>query len=249
MTILSPVKSAATPFDAYDQVYQVFHDRRMSGISAEHAEMVQDLLPSQAEFAKALVPALNFHLHPALPFFVSLLVLREQLQNGKHGTMAPLQVSRMPLSVIAEQNGRLVRYLTPVIALARISWLTANMAMKNRLLLEPIYRDFGVEVLTTCTCSGLMTHAGMGKDVLESSLVRRQDEMRSATDRLAIPVYSVTSLDQIPTSNADLTAHEIESFGLMEKMLDAMASRPSLPLESDILAQLRSLRADVLPAQ
>ena len=226
-----------------DPLYQVQHDPRMAQIGAEHIEMIARRLPRQAEFARTLLAPLSDNLHSPLPFLTSLVVLREQLMNGEYGTMAPMAAVRMPLSVLAEVNGTMQRYLTPAIALARQSWLTIDMAQKNRQQLQAIYATFGVDVVTTCCCGIVMTAAGMGQTVLNSELVKLQDHVRSAADRLAVPVHHVSSLRAIPGENAEITPHEATSFALLENLLNEMATVQIQPDEATILADFRRLRA------
>ena len=239
---LALVKTEFNAIAANDPLYQVEQDVRMGAVNEAQIGVIETLYPDQADFARALIPALNFHLNPPLPILASLVVLRRQLQAGNFGVMAPMQAVRMPLSILSDVNGRLQRFLTPVIALARQSWLTFNMAMKNRPLVQDVCTAYGIQYLTTCCCSLLVTHAGMGEEVLNSTIVRKQDYVRSAADRLAAPVNLVSSLDQIEGLNADLTSHEVDSFNRIEALLDQMAQTPTPISEDSIRTALKELR-------
>lgn len=228
---------------ANDPLYQVMHDRRMSGIAPVHLDIIARHYPQQAEFARALYPALSFHLHAPLPYIASLVVLRQQFMDGKYGTMKQVRAVRMMLSILAEKNGKLQRYLTPIIALARQSWLTINMAMKNRAGIEQVCRDYGVELVTMCCCSISLTRLGDKEAVLNSGLVRLQDHVRSAADRLAVPVHVVSDFSHIPQDNAELTVDEIETYARLEDLLNHLAEHQSVPDAAVILADFRRLQA------
>lgn len=225
----------------HDSLYQIQHDPRMGDLAPAHLDVIADMFPRQAEFAKALFPALTFHLHPPLPFLASLITMKEQLDEGRYGVMNPLPAVRMPLSIVAEHDGALHRYLTPVIALARQSWLTTNMAAKNQPMLEEACRAFNVKVMTTCCCSVVMTRPGHAQEVCHSPLLRLQDKVRSATDRLAVPVHMLKNLDHVPGINADLTTHERESFARLEHLLDRMAAVGTPMKPDNVLADFRHL--------
>ncbi len=227
---------------ANDPLYQVAHDKRMSGIAPVHLDMIAKLYPQQEAFARALYPVISFNLHAPLPYLASLVVLRQQFMDGKYGTMKNVKAVRMMLSVLAETNGKLARYLTPTIALTRQSWLTINMAMKNRSAIEAVCRAYGVDLITMCCCSISLTKAGEADAVLNSELVRLQDHVRSAADRMAVPVHVVPGFAHIPQDNAEVTAHEIEAYAKLEALLDVLAEHQSVPDAAIILADFRRLQ-------
>lgn len=228
---------------AADPLYQVGNDPRMSGIAPAHLDMIARHYPQQEAFARALYPAISFHLHAPLPYLASLVVLREQFLRQNYGTMHSVQAVRMMLSVLAEQDGRLQRYLTPVVALARQSWLTINMAKKNRAAVEAVCRRFGVDLITMCCCSISLTKAGEAETVLNSELVRLQDDVRSAADRLSVPVKLVQDFAEIPAANAELTDDEVETYRMLEDLLNVLATHRHVPDEAETLAGFRRLCA------
>ena len=219
-TLNSPINTQRT---LADTLYQIESNAIMAPVLPAHADAIAQILPGQADFARALVPALTDSLNPPLPILVSLVAMREQLMRGAFGVMQDLRSVRVPLSILVAHEGMLHRYLTPIIAATRQSWLTFNMAGKNRAAWTDVCGDFGVQLLTTCCCSIILIDKGRCHDVLHSDLVRMQDNVRSAADRLATPVHMIDTLDQVPGINSDLTGDERQTFDLMAQLFAACA--------------------------
>ena len=238
LTIQPSFNLTSTP----DPLYQIEKDPRLGCIANVHADVVAQLYPQQAAFAKALIPALTFNLNPPLAVLATLVVLKNQLDKKRYGIMASLQTVRMPLFILTFTDGRLERFLTPVIAAARQSWLTFNMASKNRPLMDVVCKEFGVKLITSCCCSVMMTAYSNGERLTNSDIMRQQDYVRSAADRLATPVNLVDDINTIPHSNADLSTDEIDMFAQIDDLLNSL-SKVSVVLDEDkVIKEFEALR-------
>jgi hypothetical protein len=172
-----------------------------------------------------------------------MVAMREQLMRGRYGVMASLKAVRMPLSILVAADNRLHRYLTPVIVAARQSWLTFNMGSKNRPAWQRVCAAHDLEIVTTCCCSVIAVHHGAADALCKSDLVRLQDSVRSAADRLAAPVHLVDALADIPAVNADLTDDERELFALMDTLLKACVPVNVPMAVGDVMKSFNDLRA------
>jgi hypothetical protein len=197
-------------------------DPEMAALNAEHLQLISpELAPASARFAGIVFEAISKDLTPHLPVLVMLTTMHEALMSHNYGVLVAHKLIRTPLSVIPRDK---IRYRTPLIAKLHEAVLSFNMSQLTVSRLKQALEKENLCLLFLCSCGVVLGNCDQVREFYGSAEHRDMDRLRSAIDAQGNPVAEVSSWDEIPYPNMDISSGERRMFERMAQLL-AIASQ------------------------